>query len=508
MIGAGIRMRLGSSAIAIIIARSCWASERPDETRTGLIVARAQTFVIYIQCRPGCNVLSPSATFLRSHAFRSAQLPRHSPTLRFPNHCGAEASDASCGRHAPLFNASQSSHLLTVVEASGARSCVLTHPRRDRAAGMPAHAAQRAQDIHPEGAGQPSALANRGALTHPHASERRVVQPLTGVTQHPQSLQPRERSLSSQREHLPPFRQLLHSDFQTSPAGHAHPPYSPRASAGSSAEGPSPRPSPHVGPSPTRTGSGLDVLLGERPLARSAAIAFPPAWELANPGPSTSGPVSTPMQPDGRRWSTSRPDYRGWDAAAGLVTVDSTRQPSGPGGAIRPHGTGMLHRSASVGHAPMGSAPAPTLGEAFATMSPTGTQTLRRLTGEQIVPGEGPCYVYEDGTYCRTVVEGEPVNPHWGLTKAGRPRKRLAEACLTCRLKKIKCEPDRPKCVQCEKLGRVCRFKTAYVRHLATPEFSRWPCQVWRGRAVVVRAAWPVSERSWGPIPSFIREHR
>ncbi|KAF1847922.1 uncharacterized protein K460DRAFT_278672 [Cucurbitaria berberidis CBS 394.84] len=77
--------------------------------------------------------------------------------------------------------------------------------------------------------------------------------------------------------------------------------------------------------------------------------------------------------------------------------------------------------------------------------------------GQREMPGEGLCYVYEDGTYCRAIIDGEPVNPSWGITKAGKPRKRLAQACLTCREKKIKCEPGYPKCHQCAKSQRVCR---------------------------------------------------
>lgn len=86
---------------------------------------------------------------------------------------------------------------------------------------------------------------------------------------------------------------------------------------------------------------------------------------------------------------------------------------------------------------------------------------LSRLVGEQIVPGEGPCWVYEDGSFCKKEIDGEPVNGQWGVTKAGKPRKRLAIACTTCREKKIKCDPAEPKCLQCEKFGRVCRFTTA-----------------------------------------------
>ena len=86
---------------------------------------------------------------------------------------------------------------------------------------------------------------------------------------------------------------------------------------------------------------------------------------------------------------------------------------------------------------------------------------LPRLVGERNVPGEGPSWVYEDGTTCKKVIDGEPVNAQWGVTKAGKPRKRLAIACTTCREKKIKCDPASPKCLQCEKFGRDCRFTTA-----------------------------------------------
>lgn len=86
---------------------------------------------------------------------------------------------------------------------------------------------------------------------------------------------------------------------------------------------------------------------------------------------------------------------------------------------------------------------------------------LPRVVGERVIPGEGPCWVYEDGSTCKKVIDGEAVNAQWGITKAGKPRKRLAIACTTCREKKIKCDPGDPKCVQCEKYGRECRFTTA-----------------------------------------------
>ncbi|KAF7880613.1 uncharacterized protein EAF02_007459 [Botrytis sinoallii] len=91
----------------------------------------------------------------------------------------------------------------------------------------------------------------------------------------------------------------------------------------------------------------------------------------------------------------------------------------------------------------------------------TGTQFLPRFVRQADVAGEGMCYFYDDGTHCKTVIDGENVNAHWGVTKAGKPRKRLAIACITCREKKIKCDPDYPRCVQCDKFGRVCKFKNA-----------------------------------------------
>lgn len=91
----------------------------------------------------------------------------------------------------------------------------------------------------------------------------------------------------------------------------------------------------------------------------------------------------------------------------------------------------------------------------------TGTQFLPRFVRQAEIPGEGLCYFYDDGTHCKTHIDGEAVNAHWGVTKAGKPRKRLAIACITCREKKIKCDPDYPRCIQCEKFGRVCKFKNA-----------------------------------------------
>ena len=50
----------------------------------------------------------------------------------------------------------------------------------------------------------------------------------------------------------------------------------------------------------------------------------------------------------------------------------------------------------------------------------------------------------------------------WGRTKAGKPRKRLAQACLSCRQKKIRCHPNLTtgRCLQCEKSGSDCKFES------------------------------------------------
>ena len=100
-----------------------------------------------------------------------------------------------------------------------------------------------------------------------------------------------------------------------------------------------------------------------------------------------------------------------------------------------------------------------TSGSSGASSIPPPSQA--RLVGEQHFPGEGLCWVYDDGTHIRKEIDGETVNPQWGVTKAGKPRKRLAQACLTCREKKIKCDLADPKCLQCDKSGRECRYASA-----------------------------------------------
>lgn len=58
-----------------------------------------------------------------------------------------------------------------------------------------------------------------------------------------------------------------------------------------------------------------------------------------------------------------------------------------------------------------------------------------------------------------------PSHRDWGTTKAGKPRKRLPQACLSCRQKKIRCRlmPNSEKCTQCIKSAISCMFEGACV---------------------------------------------
>lgn len=96
----------------------------------------------------------------------------------------------------------------------------------------------------------------------------------------------------------------------------------------------------------------------------------------------------------------------------------------------------------------------------------SGSDTLEQprvpmVLREEDLPGKGMCYIYDDGTYCPKAIGGDSVNPQWGVTKAGKPRKRLAQACTTCREKKIRCDPGSglSKCSQCLKFNRECKFE-------------------------------------------------
>lgn len=94
-----------------------------------------------------------------------------------------------------------------------------------------------------------------------------------------------------------------------------------------------------------------------------------------------------------------------------------------------------------------------------ASLAATVSSNHPRCIGQKVIQGKGMCYVYDDGTYCEAVVRGEVVNPEWGLTRAGRARKRLAKACNGCREKKVKCEPgSTSRCQRCLRKGQECQW--------------------------------------------------
>ncbi|KAF2858570.1 hypothetical protein K470DRAFT_300778 [Piedraia hortae CBS 480.64] len=106
-----------------------------------------------------------------------------------------------------------------------------------------------------------------------------------------------------------------------------------------------------------------------------------------------------------------------------------------------------------------------------------GPESSGKYLGVREFPGEGTFHVYESGYRMPTHIDGETVNPAWGLTKANKPRKRLALACLDCREKKIKCEPAPNGCIQCVKAKRPCRRTATHPQPHelgATPSSTAW----------------------------------
>ncbi|KAF2769208.1 hypothetical protein EJ03DRAFT_99986 [Teratosphaeria nubilosa] len=108
------------------------------------------------------------------------------------------------------------------------------------------------------------------------------------------------------------------------------------------------------------------------------------------------------------------------------------------------------------------------------TAGSNGPECQRKYLCTKEIPGEGTFHLYEGGYRIPSQVDGEQVNPAWGLTKANKPRKRLALACLDCREKKIKCEPGASSCLQCEKAKRPCRRAPTQHVHSETTVLPAW----------------------------------
>ncbi|KAK4539714.1 hypothetical protein LTR36_010425 [Oleoguttula mirabilis] len=131
-------------------------------------------------------------------------------------------------------------------------------------------------------------------------------------------------------------------------------------------------------------------------------------------------------------------------------------------------------------------------------LPPGAPECQRKYLGIKDVNGEGSYHMYEGGFRIPTNVDGEPVNPAWGLTKANKPRKRLALACLDCREKKIKCEPGANGCLQCEKAKRSCQRPPA---HQPSSEGVSASPPVWDGND-----GSPVRKGISDPTPQGTRE--
>ncbi len=203
----------------------------------------------------------------------------------------------------------------------------------------------------------------------------------------------------------------------------------------------------------SRTASGPS---SERPNSRDIylphSLISPNGEHYISPTSNSSNPSTAFL--DGAVPSSSRPDLRFAPRDAGSFPYHA---PTYLGDAkVKAPGSPrempeVFHRNSDGGDSALVSF------KPRSSLSHFGAVQVSRCVGQKEVEGEGLCYLYDDGTYCRAIIDGEPVNPSWGITKAGKPRKRLAQACLTCREKKIKCEPAMPKCVQCEKSQRTCR---------------------------------------------------
>jgi hypothetical protein len=186
------------------------------------------------------------------------------------------------------------------------------------------------------------------------------------------------------------------------------------------------------------------------------------------PGPGISPMITRPSGP----YEYFQPPQTRKLPPLSQVGIESSY---GPGGETRSHPVQNQEPSRARGHFPNGDitrspekspqdSPSAQTQNSKEESPHAGAQrpaVVSQVVDERYVEGEGICFIYADGSYCPKSIDGELVNANWGVTKAGKPRKRLAQACITCREKKIKCHPSLPKCDQCQKSGRECRFESA-----------------------------------------------
>lgn len=128
-------------------------------------------------------------------------------------------------------------------------------------------------------------------------------------------------------------------------------------------------------------------------------------------------------------------------SASSDIAAVATRRYDHPAGSIHADGSPDIFHNDTAGH----------------PLIASKSSSASRYLGVKEYPAEGVFHVYQDGHRIPVQVEGEVVNPRWGLTKANMPRRRLAVACLDCRRKKTKCDSSASCCLQCEKAKRLSR---------------------------------------------------
>lgn len=189
--------------------------------------------------------------------------------------------------------------------------------------------------------------------------------------------------------------------------------------------------------------------LGNYPLHRQGPVTHARAHANSLPVPVQESQLQ-PQQPRSLPPISQLPVPNPDGGARSLSSGPHLRSPVSPGQNVP-----SINLPPALPHPPGAGSPADS--QPSSTVAPVRPHVIE----EKYIDGEGLCYIYVDGSYCPKSIDGVPVNASWGVTKAGRPRKRLAQACLTCREKKIRCHPNLPKCEQCQKSGRVCRYQNA-----------------------------------------------
>lgn len=91
----------------------------------------------------------------------------------------------------------------------------------------------------------------------------------------------------------------------------------------------------------------------------------------------------------------------------------------------------------------------------------TGTYFLPNIPLRAELPGETSNLLYDDGSYSKRAIDVKPMNAPLYTTKAKSSRKRQKSSCMTCRKKRIRCNPEHPRCVQCKQSGSICEWRNA-----------------------------------------------